>query len=95
MHGRGVFTSDISALLVYQVGRYDTIMEDLKRIVGEVEPPYIDAERITERYGELQDQMFELSEFAEAYQQDAAESLEQVGVGVGVFVFCLGAFCRL
>ena len=53
-------------------------MRDLKAVVEEVQPPYIDAQRIADRYAELTNDLNELSNFAEEYATEAADALAQV-----------------
>ena len=53
-------------------------MNDLKAVVEEVQPPYIDAQRIADRYNELASDLQELSDFADSYHSEAAEALAQV-----------------
>ena len=74
-----------------QVDRYETIMQDLKEIVDEVQPPYVDAERIADTYNDLVEQLQEMADYVDGYSKDATESLTQVEAVqklVGLFV-CL------
>ena len=61
-----------------QVERYDSIIHDLKNVVDEVQPPYIDAQRIADRYAEVVNDLQELANFAEGYRSEASEALQQV-----------------